>query len=130
MRNLGKADTRQLKLFACFFGKVIVYFKKNLHLLTTIPRQNNFVHLLITIRFSYRPQNWFSFTCFKYYADFRSPEAIAQRCSVRKGVLRNFTKFTGKQPCQSPFLNKVAGLRHRCLTILMVKDHSDAQVHA
>ena len=28
MRNLGKADTRQLKLFACLFGKVIVYFKK------------------------------------------------------------------------------------------------------
>ena len=33
-----------------------------------------------------------------------------QRCSVRKGVFRNFTKFTGKHLCQSPFLNKVAGL--------------------
>ena len=30
-------------------------------------------------------------------------------CSVRKGVLRNFTKFTGKHPCQSLFFNKVAG---------------------
>ena len=28
-----------------------------------------------------------------------------QRCSVRKGVLRNFAKFTGKQQC-----NKVPGL--------------------
>ena len=32
-------------------------------------------------------------------------------CSVRKGVLRNFAKFTGKHPCQSIFLNKVSGLR-------------------
>ena len=28
------------------------------------------------------------------------------RCSVRKGVLRNFTKFTGKHLCQSLFFNK------------------------
>ena len=30
-----------------------------------------------------------------------------QRCSVRKSVLRNFTKFTGKHLCQSLFLNEV-----------------------
>ena len=29
----------------------------------------------------------------------------------RKGVLRSFAKFTGKQLCQSLFFNKVAGLR-------------------
>ena len=29
----------------------------------------------------------------------------------KKGVLRNFTKFTGKHLCQSFFLNKVASLR-------------------
>ena len=34
-----------------------------------------------------------------------------QRCSVRKDVLRNFPKFTGKHLCQSLFFNKVAGLR-------------------
>ena len=34
-----------------------------------------------------------------------------QRCSIKKGVLRNFTKFTGKHLCQSLFFNKVAGLR-------------------
>ena len=39
-----------------------------------------------------------------------NPEAVVQRCSVRKDVLRNFTKFTGKHLCQSPFFNKVAGL--------------------
>ena len=29
----------------------------------------------------------------------------------KKGVLRNFAKFTGKQLCQRLFFNKVAGLR-------------------
>ena len=29
----------------------------------------------------------------------------------KKGVLRNFAKFTGKHPYQSLFFNKVAGLR-------------------
>ena len=33
-----------------------------------------------------------------------------ERCSLRKGVLRNFTKFTGKHLHQSLFLNKFAGL--------------------
>ena len=32
-----------------------------------------------------------------------------QRCSVKKGVLRNFAKFTGKHLCQSLFFNEVAG---------------------
>ena len=34
-----------------------------------------------------------------------------RRSSVRKGVLRNFAKLTGKHLCQSLFFNKVAGLR-------------------
>ena len=34
-----------------------------------------------------------------------------RRCSLRKGVLRNFVKFTGKHLCQSLLFNKVAGLR-------------------
>ena len=33
------------------------------------------------------------------------------RCSLRKGVLRNFVKFTGKHLRQSLFFNKAAGLR-------------------
>ena len=45
----------------------------------------------------------------------------------KNGVLRNFSKFTGKHPCQSLFLNKVARLRpahlskkrlwHRCFPV-------------
>ena len=30
-----------------------------------------------------------------------------QRCSIKKGVLRNCTKFTGKHLCQSFFFSKV-----------------------
>ena len=41
----------------------------------------------------------------KYY------RSSLQRCSIRKGALRNFAKFTGKHLCQSLFFNKVAGLR-------------------
>ena len=31
--------------------------------------------------------------------------------SIKKGVLKHFTEFTGKHLCQSLFFNKVAGLR-------------------
>ena len=33
-----------------------------------------------------------------------------KRCSMKKGALKNFAKFTGKQLCQSLFFNKVASL--------------------
>ena len=42
------------------------------------------------------------------------------RCSVRKGVLRNFAKSTGKHLCQSLFFNKVAGLGQFFISILHV----------
>ena len=34
-----------------------------------------------------------------------------RRCSVRKGIISNFEKFTVKRLCQSLFFNKVADLR-------------------
>ena len=40
---------------------------------------------------------------------FHEEEAVVQRCSVKKDVLENFAKFTGKHLCQSLFFNKVAG---------------------
>ena len=58
-------------------------------------------------------------------------EAVVQRCSVKKVLLENFTKFTGKHLCQSLFFDKVAGLRaatllkkrlwHRCFPANFVK---------
>ena len=38
-------------------------------------------------------------------------EAVTQSCSVKKSVLKNIAKFTGKHLCQSLFFNKVAGQR-------------------
>ena len=40
-----------------------------------------------------------------------TPSTEAATESVKKDVLRNFAKFTGKRLCQSIFFNKVAGLR-------------------
>ena len=37
-----------------------------------------------------------------------------QRCSARKSVIINFTKFTGKHLCQSPATLLKKRLRHRC----------------
>ena len=39
----------------------------------------------------------------------RNNRCSHQRCSVKKCVLRNFAKFTGKHLSQNLFLNKVAG---------------------
>ena len=54
-----------------------------------------------------------------------------QRCFVRKGVFRNFAKFTGKGLCQVLFFNKVAGPKpatllkkgiwHRCCLVNFAK---------
>ena len=54
-----------------------------------------------------------------------------RRCSIKKGVLKNFTKFTGNHMCQNLFFNKVADLRpatllkkrlwHRCFPVNFVK---------
>ena len=52
-------------------------------------------------------------------------------CSIRKGVVRNFAKFTGKRLCQRLFFNNVADLNpatllkkrlwHRCFTVNFAK---------
>ena len=44
-----------------------------------------------------------------------------RRCFIIKGVLINFTKFTGKQLCQSLFFNKVAGVRQRFFPVTFAK---------
>ena len=42
---------------------------------------------------------------------FRILRSTHRRCSVKKGVLGNFAKSTGKHLCQSLFFNKVKALR-------------------
>ena len=44
----------------------------------------------------------------KLFTGYRSSQ---QRRSIKKGVLKNFAKFTVKHLCQSLFFNKVVGLR-------------------
>ena len=63
----------------------------------------------------------------------RNCRSSHQRCSLRKGVIRNFAKFTGKHLCQSLFFYKVAGqglrpasllkkrLWHRCFPVDFAK---------
>ena len=45
--------------------------------------------------------------------DFKISRSSRPKVFCKKGVLRNFTKFTGKHLCQSLFFNKVAGLSCR-----------------
>ena len=44
-------------------------------------------------------------TAMNYHISEENPNfrSSHQRCYIKKGVLRNFTKFTGKQLCQSLF---------------------------
>ena len=39
-----------------------------------------------------------------------NPRSNHRRCSMKKVVLENFAKFTGKHLCQGPFFNNVAGM--------------------
>ena len=89
------------------------FFKEHLRWLFLFANQNNAKRLNgININLmAYRSSRW--------------------RCSLRKGVLRNFAKLTGKYLCQTLNFNKVAGLRaatllrkrlwHRCFPVVFVK---------
>ena len=44
-------------------------------------------------------------------ADDLMSQGIARSSSVKKGVFRNFAKFTEKYLCQSLFFNKIAGFQ-------------------
>ena len=46
----------------------------------------------------------------------RAIRSSHQRCSVRKGVLRNFANFRGKHLCQV-----LSGLWHRCIPVNFAK---------
>ena len=56
------------------------------------------------------------FHCLRSVLDFCSrsnthrDRSSHRRCCIKKDVLRNFLKFSGKHLCQSLFFNKVAGL--------------------
>ena len=67
-------------------------------------------------KFYHRYLTWFVNTPLSYYDSIcyykiqMTTRSNHQRCSARKGVLRNFSKFIGKHLRQVLFYNKVAGL--------------------
>ena len=56
----------------------------------------------------YNKDNLFLLLCCR---NVRISEAVVRKLFCKKGVLKTFTKFAGKHPCQSLILKKVAGLR-------------------
>ena len=60
--------------------------------------------IMITYPISSNSCKKISLQCCRLY-NFPSFRSSHWRCSVRKGVLRNFAKFTWKHPWQSPFFN-------------------------
>ena len=76
-------------------------------------KQTILLWIFLKAVFQYVVHSW---TFFKIYKSFTKCKASTQRsshrrCSMKKGVLKNFAKFTGKHLCQILFFNKVAGLR-------------------
>ena len=69
--------------------------------------------------------------CISVCMKLRKQQRQSSRSVLQKGVLRNFAKFLRRQPCQSLFFNKVAGLRpatllkkrlwHSCFPVNFVK---------
>ena len=59
-------------------------------------------------------KNSHNFSSLSFYLVFQNTKRLNEpyrsshpRCSIKKGVLKNFAKFTGKHLCQSLFFNKV-----------------------
>ena len=82
---------------------------------------SSFSDMSCTYSFNWKNKNQIYSHMFFYIATTTGNAYMAQkipmyrsshrRCSVRKSVVRNFAKFTGKHLCQSLFFNKVAGMR-------------------
>ena len=112
-------------MFSCEFREFFIrkpFFKEHLRwlLLWDMHKENFF-------EFSANKSPFITEKAFSHLYIFQN-RSSHQRCSIKKGVLRNFAKFTGKHLCQSLFLNKVAGLTlltkrlwHRCFPENFVK---------
>ena len=98
------------------FTEKILYGK--LHFLSSVLYVNDLPQSLSEVGSYLYAEDTYIF----YQYEDRRRRSSHRRCSVRKGVLRNFAKFTGKYMCQSLFFHKVAWpatllkkrLLHRC----------------
>ena len=112
-------------LFRVLSCRFLSYSKKR-----KISRNKHWFSLFVTRCQSLYHSLWFAVTRW-HSLSLAMPlvKSSHRRCSVKKGVLRNFAKFTGKHLCQSlflcrPFLQNTSGrmLPTRChlLTSLVV----------
>ena len=90
-------------------------YRRTPHIFRTPLSKNTSVWLLLC-EYSWQVISEVGQSYQKFVWEFRS---IHQRCSVRKGVLRNFAKFTGKHLCQRlfPATILIKRLWNRCFTV-------------
>ena len=148
-KNKWKAVSRWyyvilIKVVAVRHSKLKVFQKQTLNLNSTIylllrcstEKQNIKTTYLISLTFFLLVfQTSFlsilAFSSFFVFCISSSNSTSHRKCSVKKGVLSEFAKFTRKHLCQSLFLNKVAGLRpaillkkslwHKCFPVNFAK---------
>ena len=75
----------------------------------------------IYYRRNFLPMNFFTDGFFTDKVEKDMFGSSHRRCSVTKGVLRNFARFTGKPLCQSLFYNKVVDLRPETLLKMILR---------
>ena len=101
------------------------------HFFYLIFRRVIFLHLEITLLFAELSYVFEENIFFRHHNFMKKVILSRPEVFCKKGVLRNFTKFTGEYQCQSLFFNKVAGLRpvtllkkrlwDRCFPVTFVK---------
>ena len=98
-----------------FFLKVtyIVLTARNQEFILTLTAVPSLSQPLTYVIFIYILQqlSWYYNFYFVLFRSTISENASSshRRCSVRRGVLKNFLKFTAKHLCQCLFFNKIAG---------------------
>ena len=104
-----------------FYFALIIFFKVTYMVLTA--RNQEFILTLTAVPSLSQPLTYVIFIYILqqlswyynfYFVLFRSTisenaSSSHRRCSVRRGVLKNFLKFTAKHLCQCLFFNKIAG---------------------
>ena len=91
VRGKISIDWRRLTFTCLSISNFTLFFCRNL---SNVPTQKENVEIILT--------------------HFQSTRRSHRNCFIRKVILRNFAKITGKHLCHSLFLNKVAGAYQFC----------------
>ena len=100
----------KLSLTLLFWNLSVIYLSEKKSLITRIFR--NWFHASHSSKIYRGNVVGIKYECLYKVLDLSQTgwKSSRRRCSVRKGVFKNFAKFTGKNLCQGLFFNKVAGL--------------------